>query len=143
MHLDSDEIKQQLARADGINSVTWEAGKYHEESADVLDMIMAQAVSGKRNILYDTTMKTGKHYEAVIKAAREAGYRTEIAYADLPLEKAISRAITRFLKGGRFVDRPTLPVTTAKTSRASNSSGVWLTTRSTGIPMFRMDRMPV
>lgn len=102
--LDSDELKGKLAAADGINNVTWEAAMYHEESSDVLEAIMKQATMSRRNILFDATMKsTGKFY-TLIGEAEKLHYKTEIAYADLPLEKAIGRAIARFLRGGRFVD---------------------------------------
>jgi predicted ABC-type ATPase len=103
--LDSDNIKGVLAKADGIDKVTWQAGTYHVESSDVLNIAFRQAVAEKRNIVLDMTMKNTGKTAAMIDELKAAGYKVEIAYAELPLEKAIVRGVERFVKDqGRFVD---------------------------------------
>lgn len=105
VHLDADDIKKTLAIKDGYDKVTWQAALYHEESSDVLMMTIKDAVAQGKNIIYDGTMKkTGKIVE-LVDEFKKAGYTVEIAYADLPMEKAIIRSTERFIKEeGRFVD---------------------------------------
>jgi len=103
--LDADKIKTVLAKADGIDRVTWEAGLYHVESSDVLNIALRQAKAEKRNIVIDLTMKNTGKTAAMIDELKAAGYKIEVAYAELPLEKAIVRGVERFVKDqGRFVD---------------------------------------
>lgn len=105
VHLDADDIKKTLAIRDGYDKVTWQAALYHDESSDVVMMTIKDAVAQGKNIIYDGTMKkTGKIVE-LVDEFKKAGYTVEVAYADLPMEKAMVRATERFIKEeGRFVD---------------------------------------
>jgi predicted ABC-type ATPase len=109
VHIDSDKVKALLAEKDGIEAVTWQAQMYHRESDAILKQIIHKAKGNRQNILYDGTMKNAKKMGKLIKKLKKAGYKVEIAFADLPLEKSMVRAVSRFLgkKGagkGRFVD---------------------------------------
>jgi len=102
--LDSDIIKDRLAQADGLKRVGWRAQLYHEEADDVIGRVLGKAIAGRKNILFDGTMKTGGKVAAIIDGFKRAGYTTEIAFAKLPMRKAMGRALERFYRGGRFVD---------------------------------------
>jgi len=96
---------------------------YHEEADAVIELVMKKAMTTRRNILYDTTMKNGANAIKNIKTFKGLGYRTEVAFADLPLDKSVHRAMGRFLgraggEGGRFVD-PAYIVTHARKNLAS------------------------
>jgi hypothetical protein len=123
VHLDSDEIKQALGKADGLKEVTVEAGSYHNESKDILKRVMMEATENKQNVLFDGTLKTYKSNLKYVDTFDNAGYEVELAFADLPLEKAVQRAVARFVGGkpkpgfgrkyGRLVD-PTYVVSHGK-----------------------------
>ena len=50
-------------------------------------------------------MKSQKKITALISQYKELGYKVTTAFADLPLEQSMERAIARFFgKSGRFVD---------------------------------------
>jgi predicted ABC-type ATPase len=102
--IDSDEIKEILAKRDGLLGVGTKASIYHSESDDIANEIVRQTISNRHNIGIDATMKSVGKMERLIKELTGVGYRVEIAFADLPLGKAIERATGRFLGGGRFVD---------------------------------------
>ena len=109
VHIDSDKVKSLLAKVDELNEVTWQAQMYHKEADTVLKWTMKQAKKNRQNVLYDGTMKNAAKMKELVKKFKAAGYRVEIAYADLPMEKAMTRAVSRFFgkKGsgrGRFVD---------------------------------------
>ncbi len=104
VQVDSDDIKKLLAKADGIENVTWQAQSYHLESDDILKRIMSKAKMGRKDIIFDGTMKSKSKMLKMVADYKKAGYEIEIAFADLSMEKAMQRAISRFLGGGRFVD---------------------------------------
>jgi predicted ABC-type ATPase len=104
VRIDSDNIKKRLGTADGIDKLGWRAQSYHEEADDIIAKVFRRAVEDRRNIIFDGTMKNGAKVERIIGDFRKLGYRIEIAFAKLPMEKAMTRAISRFLEGGRFVD---------------------------------------
>jgi predicted ABC-type ATPase len=102
--VDSDEIKHKLAKFDGLDKVTVEAAAYHEESNDVLSDILRGSVPKNMNIIYDSTMKSPDKMERLVGGFVDAGYNIEIAFSEVPPEVAMSRAVGRYLGGGRFVD---------------------------------------
>jgi predicted ABC-type ATPase len=105
VHIDSDAIKNLLAQADGFKDVGWRASAYHKEAGKVLKQIMKTAQQNGMNILYDGTMHSYEKMRDLIRLHRKAGYGLEMAFADLPLEKSMERALARFMGDtGRFVD---------------------------------------
>ena len=104
VHLDADRVKELLAKADGVD-LRWRAAMYHAESKHVVKMITKRAIQENRHILYDATMKTEIKFVKAIEAYKNAGYKVTGAFADLPIEQAMERAIARFFgSSGRFVD---------------------------------------
>jgi len=105
VRIDSDRVKDLLAQYDGMEKVGWRAAAYHREAASVLDLIFDLAKYENRHILYDGTM--GSHRKMIRKIAdyKKAGYKMRSAFADLPMEQSIQRAIARYFgESGRFVD---------------------------------------
>jgi predicted ABC-type ATPase len=102
--LDSDEIKAKLAKADGVQKLGALSESYHEESGDVLQKVFSRALEEKKNIVIDGTLKGQDKAVRMAKDLERIGYKTAAAYADLPMRKAMVRAVERFARGGRFVD---------------------------------------
>jgi predicted ABC-type ATPase len=97
--IDPDEIKAMLPEYEG-----WNAAQIHEESSDVMSMILGFARSLGLNVVLDATMKTGKTTLANAKEFQDAGYRLEAHYMHLPRQEAAKRAVQRFLgKTQRYV----------------------------------------
>ena len=108
VHIDSDHVKQLLARFDDT-TITWNAALYHEEADDVLALIFQKSFQESRHLLYDGTMKTtSKMVRFMDDFCYKGSYKPTIALVDLPMEKAIERAIGRAIGktgiDGRFVD---------------------------------------
>ena len=104
VHLDSDRVKELLAKADGVD-LRWRAALYHVESKQIVNQIRKLAIEQNRHILYDATMKSTGKFVKAIEGYKSAGYKVTAAFADLPIEQAMERAIARFFgKSGRFVD---------------------------------------
>ncbi|MAH48518.1 hypothetical protein CMI37_22015 [Candidatus Pacearchaeota archaeon] len=104
VHIDADMVKGLLAEADGV-PLRWRAALYHVESKQVVNRIRRLAMQENRHILYDATMKSTEKFIKKIQAYKDAGYKVTGAFADLPIEQAMERAIARFFgKSGRFVD---------------------------------------
>ncbi len=102
--IDSDDIKGRLAQADGIDNVGTHAASYHPEADDIVASTMAAALSEGRSIGLDGTMKSGDKMASMVEQFKARGYRVEVAFAHLPIQKAMERAVGRYLQGGRFVD---------------------------------------
>ena len=105
VHIDSDHIKTLLAKADGIDKLGWRAYAYHDEADAVIDRVFNLATKQNKHILFDGTMKNTDKMVKLISKYKEYGYKTSAAFADLPIEQSIERAIARFYgESGRFVD---------------------------------------
>lgn len=104
IRVDSDLIKQMLAEADGYSTLGFRADLYHMESNVIAKKIMDLARLQNKNILFDQTMKNSLKAEYWVKDFKKAGYKVKGIFAELPPDKAIERAIYRFLKEDRFVD---------------------------------------
>ena len=105
VHIDSDYIKTLLAAEDGIEKLGWRAYMYHDEADFVISEIFKLAQRENRHILFDATMKSPQKITGLISQYKELGYKVTTAFADLPLEQSMERAIARFFgKSGRFVD---------------------------------------
>ena len=105
VHIDSDAIKALLAKSDGIDNLGWRAYAYHDEADAVIDLIFEKSRKQNKHILFDGTMKNSDKMVKLISKHKEHGYNTRAAFADLPLEKSIDRAIARYYgESGRFVD---------------------------------------
>jgi predicted ABC-type ATPase len=104
LKIDADDIRAKLAEADGIKTVTKEASSYQDEVDDVIKELWRNILEKGCSVTYDCTMKTTNKTVRIVEAFKKFGYKTEIAFAYVPLEKAMSRAVKRYVEGGRFVD---------------------------------------
>ena len=104
-HIDSDAIKALLAEEDGFKFLAWRAPLYQDEAREVIAHAMEIARRENRHILYDGTMDKVDKYLKLMKEYKDQGYKLTAAFADLPIEKAIQRAVSMFLgKDKRLVD---------------------------------------
>ena len=97
--VDSDEFKKRLPEFEngaGANYV-------HEESADMANALMDRAIKDGTNIVYPVVGKTPKSLQEKIDKLKEGGYDIHLAYVDLPMKKATTRAVNRYILEGRLV----------------------------------------
>jgi len=104
--VDSDVIKQRLAEHDGLQKLGTRASAYHEESDAVTTILMERAVSERKSLVYDATMKSTGKTLAIVREAKRAGYRIEVGFMNTSITDSVLGAVDRFLgpKSGRFVD---------------------------------------
>jgi len=102
--IDPDDIKAFLAKADGIDKLTVQASIYHEESVDVMVQVLKKALDDKKAVILDSTMRQEGKIMKIIGEIKAKNYKIELAFNDLPIEKAMVRSIERYLSGDRFVD---------------------------------------
>ena len=97
--IDSDEAKERLPEfADGLL-----ASAVHEESSDIAERITSNAVENGDNIVLPVVGKTLSSLEKKIAYLKAHGYRVNLYYVDLPVEKAVERGKGRFQHTGRLV----------------------------------------
>ena len=97
--VDSDEFKKRLPEFEngaGANYV-------HEESADMANALMNRAIEDGTNIVYPVVGKTPKSLQEKIDKLKDGGYDIHLAYVDLPMKKATTRAVNRYILEGRLV----------------------------------------
>lgn len=97
--IDSDEIKKQFPEYAG-----WNAALLQSETDDVITAAFARAISTKRNILFDGTMKTFVKYAEMTNQVKRIGYKSGVIFSDISPPNAMRRAVDRFHRSGRFVD---------------------------------------
>lgn len=102
--IDSDNIKERLALADGVKKLGVQAASYHAEADDIIASVFEKALSQRMNIGLDGTLKNANKMSALVSRFKSRGYKVEVAFIDIPIKKAMSRAVGRYLEGGRFVD---------------------------------------
>ena len=99
--IDSDKIKELLPEY--INGIGSRA--LHKESSLIADeMILEKALINNDNIVSPRLGKNSKTMETLIDKFAKSGYKVHLHYIDLPIDKAVKRAITRFNETGRFID---------------------------------------
>ena len=98
--VDADDMKAKLPEFDGGRG----AGLVHQESADMAEALRNAAMARGDNIALPIVGTTKERVASEIAALRSAGYRVTLILADLPIEKAVDRAIKRFMTTGRLVD---------------------------------------
>lgn len=106
--VDPDEVKKQLpeykqladaGRADIAAAAT------HEEASHIAGLIGRLAVERHHHVVIDGVGDSEpRKFAGKVKAARDAGYETEIRYAHVPLSTALERNQERFRKTGRLVE---------------------------------------
>lgn len=97
--LDSDEVKamfDEFAGGAGANRV-------HEESKQVLDKVMAVALSEGDNIVHPIVGGNPKKVVDLINRLKSHGYSVSVTTVDLPIETTLRRALSRYEKTGRYI----------------------------------------
>lgn len=93
--IDADYIKSQLPEYKGYN-----AQDLHEESTDIVEQALRLCKENKLNIVVETTMGSTETAKRRIADFQNHGYKVETHYMFLPIHKAATRAVERFLNGG-------------------------------------------
>lgn len=103
--LDSDAVKDNLPEyLAGLRSSARDAAAVvHEESSQIVKDARTRAMARRVNILFDGTGKNANGYIANIRDMKAHGYHIVLLMADLDVETAMERAITRAEKTGRWV----------------------------------------
>jgi predicted ABC-type ATPase len=118
----ADTIKEQMPDYTGSN-----AAYLHEESSELASGLAQMAMNHRQNVVMDVTLKSfgdpekGVHDNAagVVKHFARAGYKVQLIFTDISINKSIQRAMDRYLRDGRFV--PPDYVRLAKSSQGNNS----------------------
>jgi len=101
--IDSDEAKKLIPEFDG----GWGAGRVHEESSDIADTLLKDAVLDGENIVIP---KVGGKYDSIkklIDMLKAEGYSVNVHFNDLNPNKAAGRNMRRLATQGRFLDLET------------------------------------
>jgi len=97
--IDSDEIKKSLPDYAG-----WNAALLQTEADDIIARLVSKSVTENKNIILDSTMRKYAEYDKLVTSFRTSGYSVGVWFANLPMDKAMKRAVERFDTTGRFVD---------------------------------------
>ncbi|MBU6430553.1 MAG: zeta toxin family protein, partial [Cyanobacteria bacterium REEB65] len=99
--IDADEAKTMLPGYDnglGANAV-------HEASAYIAERLLRDKVVGAgANFVQPIVGKNLKKVDELLKSYAEAGYEVHLHFVELPIEKALQRALTRYIETGRLLD---------------------------------------
>lgn len=99
--IDSDMAKKRLPEFNNGKL----AGAVHAESDHITtDFVLNRAMDNGDNIVLPVVGRTYKGLVRKVTQFKENGYKVNIVHVDLPIEKAVKRAIVRFEETGRFVD---------------------------------------
>ncbi|MGN8831191.1 MuF-C-terminal domain-containing protein [Selenomonas montiformis] len=97
--IDSDEAKERLPEfTDGLL-----ADAVHEESSDIADRVRTNAIGNGDNIVLPLVGKTESKLRNLVSLLKNNGYKVNLHYVDLPVDKAVERGKTRFAETGRNV----------------------------------------
>lgn len=75
----------------------------HEESAFISKRIHADAITARKNIIFDSSGQNAEKYEKMIDHLQKSGYKVTVLMMDLDLPTAKERMIHRAEKEGRMV----------------------------------------
>lgn len=98
--IDSDMAKELLPEFNG----GWGAGIVHEESKDIIDRVLDNALLSGNNIVYPIVGSNYNKIERLFQECAENGYQIYIHYSDIAPNKALGRMLNRFFETGRFLD---------------------------------------
>lgn len=97
--IDADEAKKfmpEFAEGRGANAV-------HEESAQIAEVALAQALGDGINVVIPKVGGNDKSIKKLIERLRNYDYEIDIVGMDVKAEVAMSRMIQRFINEGRYV----------------------------------------
>ena len=91
-NINSDDVKGMLPEYRG-----WNGGALHAESNDIaLGDLLGQAITGRHNIVYDSTGTNLEKMKTVVDSLTKQGYDVHLLNVTIPNEKAAERAWARF-----------------------------------------------
>jgi len=97
--INNDEIKEKLPGYNGVN-----ASLYHDESRDILNMLIDKSIGEHRNLIIDGTMRDYEKERKKISTLSKIGYTVRVIGIKANPDTVINRATTRFLEeNGRYV----------------------------------------
>ena len=104
MVIDPDAIKETLCHADKQGLLNAEKTLfYHEESSALAKQIYSTAIKHNYPLLYDGTSTNLRSTASRLKAAKDAGYKTEMNFIYADWVTVRQNALDRCKKTGRFV----------------------------------------
>jgi phage portal protein BeeE/predicted ABC-type ATPase len=109
VQVNPDDVKEQLPE---YRTLVRAKDKYaamaaHEESSDIAKRMQSEAEDLGLNMVIDGTgdSKEGKFVKK-LRQANDAGYDVSVAYVTVPTDTAVTRAVKRAFKSGRWVPEP-------------------------------------
>ena len=100
--IDSDDAKTSSVFAEDYDN-GYGAGYLHEESKDIADSVLAQSIANGDNIVLPII---GADFDKLVRKMRtyvDMGYETTLVLNELPSNKALGRALSRFVEEGRYI----------------------------------------
>lgn len=101
--IDPDEIKKDLAAADGTELNDKLTGYYHEESSSIAKQIYELALSNNLPCLYDGTATGIGSVLKKLALAEKFGYKTEMSFVFSDWDTVRQNSLDRFRNQGRLV----------------------------------------
>ncbi|MBQ9123571.1 MAG: zeta toxin family protein [Lachnospiraceae bacterium] len=100
--IDSDDAKTSSVFAEDYDN-GYGAGYLHEESKNIAESVLAQSIANGDNIVLPII---GADFDKLVKKMRtyaDMGYETTLVLNELPSNKALGRALSRFVEEGRYI----------------------------------------
>jgi len=98
VYLNSDDFKTWLPEYNGYN-----ANYVHEESSDIFEEGIDRYRDQRKQIIIDATLKNAKKAHKKMQEFRDTGYEVILYGTNIPGEKSINRATSRFQRTKRYV----------------------------------------
>ncbi|MFC5536733.1 zeta toxin family protein [Rhodocytophaga aerolata] len=115
VHVDADEVRAKLPEYRG-----WNANATHDETKDVVNMILDQiGIPCTYDLVYDGTMNKMKNYIPLIEKLRNYGYQIYVLFVRVPFEVSKERVLKRYQNSGRFV-----PITVIEEAYAAGDTAL-------------------
>jgi len=97
-HLNSDETKEPIPEYTGTNS-----SEVHEEASKMASEDLApKSIDQRHHVILDKVSTTPDGMMETVSKMQEAGYDIRASFVDVPEEKAVHNAVSRFYQEGRF-----------------------------------------
>lgn len=101
--IDSDIIKDLTPEMKKYGGIAAQA--VHKETATAIGKVIKQAIANGDNIVLTLTGKNYQNIKNIIEWFNKNGYEVYLHGVDLPVDKAVDRAMRRYFEeGGRWVD---------------------------------------
>ncbi|MGA6580819.1 zeta toxin family protein, partial [Providencia sp. NPDC089923] len=121
--IDADEIKNSLPEYEDFkNNQCHNASDYvHEESSDIVEMLIEDAIQINGNFIYDATMSKYEKYKDLIRRLKGNNYYVFIIFIDADVDIALERVGARFINAdgsiGRYVSEDVVKETNSNSAK--------------------------